>query len=807
MLAKTLHMIGNAHLDPVWLWRSQEGFHEALATFRSALDRMTEDDGFVFTSSSAALYEWVGSVAPGMLDEIRGRVTEGRWRIVGGWWIQPDCNIPCGESYARQALYGQRFFREKLGVTATVGYNPDSFGHNAMLPQILAKSGMDSYLFMRPGPHEKDLPGHIFRWASPDGSEVTAYRIPYTYCTSPEQLPEHLARCRALEQDGIDEFMCFYGVGNHGGGPTKENLRLIAEEAASSTETTIVHSSPDDYFRAIRGADLPLVNDDLQIHAPGCFAAHSGIKRWNRIAENRLLGAEKISTLANWIAEFDYPKDLGRAWKNVLFNQFHDILAGTSLEEAYEDARNDYGEAIAIADRALGAAAVGIAWKTNLRPVDNCLPVVVFNPNAWPVRRVVEFETDTNHAPSVMVAPDGNRSVVQAVLPQASVVFRKRIAFVAELPALGYRAFWGLAEPEQAPPTEVSGWRGGMSAEADSGSADIENEYLRLSVDPATGFITLLDKRTGVTIVRDGAAPCVIADDSDTWSHGRVRFDDEFGRFAVTGISLEEAGPVRWTLRLESGWGSSTLVQRFSLAAGIPRVDVAVTVDWHEHHQMLKLRFPTGITDGVVTYEIPYGSMVRPADGNEKPGQSWVDISGAGAGLCLLNDGKYSYSAEGDTLSLTVLRSPVYAHHDPYVLDPVLPYAWQDQGVQSFMYSLLPHGGDWRAAHPHREAAELNQPPVVQIATFHEGTMPTEYSLATIEPANVILTVLKVAEDGSGIVLRLVETDGMACRAAITFNWGRTIEADFGPYEIKTILVPDDSDEDWVETNLLETPL
>jgi alpha-mannosidase len=332
----------------------------------------------------------------------------------------------------------------------------------------------------------------------------------------------------------------------------------------------------------------------------------------------------------------------------------------------------------------------------------------------------------------------------------------------------------------------------------------IENEFLWLGVDPATGFITLMDKQTGTVVVKDGAAACVIDDNSDTWSHGCTRFDQEIGRFAATGLTLEEAGPVRWTLRVESAWGGSTLVQRFSLAAGVARIDAAVTVDWHEHNKMLKLRFPTGIADAVVTYEIPYGNMVRPADGEEKPGQAWADISGTGTGLCVLNDGKYSYSAEGDTLSLTVLRSPIYAHHDPYVPDPSKTYTWQDQGTQCFAYSLLPHKGDWRSVSAPREAAEINQPPIVQIATFHTGSLPLEYSLATVEPANVMLTVMKVAEDRNGIVWRLVETDGIECDATITLAWEQKIEAHFMPYEIKTLYIPDDSEEQAIETNLLE---
>ena len=172
MKQKTLHMIGNAHIDPVWLWQWQEGFHEVKASFRSALDRMNEDDQFKFVSSSAAFYEWVEKSDPAMFDEIKARVKEGRWRVVGGWWIQPDCNIPAGESLVRQALYGQRYFLDKFGVTATTGYNVDSFGHNSMLPQILRKAGLRYYVFLRPMPHEKGLPNRLFWWESDDGARV-----------------------------------------------------------------------------------------------------------------------------------------------------------------------------------------------------------------------------------------------------------------------------------------------------------------------------------------------------------------------------------------------------------------------------------------------------------------------------------------------------------------------------------------------------------------------------------------------------------------------------------------------------------
>ena len=217
MTKATLHMIGNAHIDPVWLWQWQEGFHEVQATFRSALDRMKEFPEFKFVASSAVFYQWVEDNDPEMFAEIKQRVFEGRWGIVGGWWIEPDCNIPCGESFVRQGLYGQRFFKSRFGVTASVGYNIDSFGHHGMLPQILKKSGLPYYVFMRPDLHEKELPGRVFWWESDDGSQVLTLRLPSPYGTWGPNIDSHIQYCASEIKEPLQEMVCFYGVGDHGG--------------------------------------------------------------------------------------------------------------------------------------------------------------------------------------------------------------------------------------------------------------------------------------------------------------------------------------------------------------------------------------------------------------------------------------------------------------------------------------------------------------------------------------------------------------------------------------------------------------
>ena len=269
---RILHMIGNAHIDPVWLWQWQEGFHEVKATFRSALDRMKEYPDFKFVASSAVFYEWVEQSDPAMFAEIQQRVAEGRWSIVGGWWVEPDCNIPSGESFARHGLYAQRYFKEKFGVTARTGFNVDSFGHAGTLPQILKKSGIDYYVFLRPMPHEKGLPSRLFWWQSDDCSRVLAYRIPFEYLSWGKDVEIHARRCAGEMKEPVDEFMCFYGVGNHGGGPTIANLESIrCLDADPDFPTRTVFSTPEEFFCAaeMKGWPLPVVQNELQHHASG----------------------------------------------------------------------------------------------------------------------------------------------------------------------------------------------------------------------------------------------------------------------------------------------------------------------------------------------------------------------------------------------------------------------------------------------------------------------------------------------------------------------------------------------------------
>lgn len=800
---QTLHMIGNAHLDPVWLWQWQEGFQETKATFRSALDRMKESDDFMFTSSSAANYEWIENNEPEMFEEIKQRIKEGRWEIVGGWWVQPDCNIPGGESFVRQGLYGQHYFQEKFGVTAKVGYNVDSFGHHGMLPQILKKSGMDQYIFMRPSPQEKGLPGRLFWWESDDGSQVLTFRIPFEYCTWGKELDKHVRRTAGELRDPYNDLMCFYGVGNHGGGPTKENIESVRKLNEDPEFPSLKFSTPNRFFAELadKNASFPVVHDDLQHHASGCYAVHSGVKQWNRQSENLLMKTEKFSSVANWLTGQSYP-DLSRAWKNVLFNQFHDILAGTSLEAAYEDARDAYGEANTIASRGLNYAIQSLSWRIDIEEEEGMKPIVVFNPHSWESKVNVELEIGGLRDSDVLVNEEGQQVAMQSVQSAATSGGRYRLSFIAELPPLGYRVYKILKNQQKQSYRPIK-----------ATDHMLENSQYRVEIDPETGFVTsLYDKEKNLELFEGPAArPVVIDDHSDTWSHNVLHYQEEVGQFKAVSVKRVEHGPVKSVIRVKSEFGKSTLVQDFTMYPDLDQIDVHVTVNWQETFKVLKLKFPVNIIFRKGTYEIPYGHIVRECNGEEEPGQSWIDISGTHPGtgemygLSLLNDGKYSFDMLNKEMSITVLRSPIYAHHDPLVPDPGGHYTFIDQGIQRFTYSLLPHKGNWETAQTVRKAAELNQRPETVIETYHKGSLPQKDSFLSVDAENVIVSVLKKAEDNNDLILRCYETANHATETVIQLpKWGRTIDTAFKPGEIKTFRIPKNQEDPVIETNMLE---
>ncbi|GAA1534473.1 alpha-mannosidase [Kribbella lupini] len=808
-----LHMIGNAHIDAVWLWQWQEGYQEVRATFRSALDRMDEYPDYVFTADSVAYFSWIAEHDPGLFDRIRKRVAEGRFEIVGGWWVEPDCNLPGGEAFVRHALYSQRWLAEHLGVIATVGCNVDPFGHNATLPQLLSKSRLDSYAFLRPQAHERELPGQKFWWESMDGSRVLAYRIPHEYCSPGGEISGHVTK--ALQQLPVttEPLMVFYGVGNHGGGPTIENIESIKQLAERDLFPTMFPSTMRRFFdEARRFDDIPVHGTELQPHAIGCYAAHSEVKRQNRLAEQLLLAAEKWTTVAGVLSGTpDATTELGHAWKQVLFNQFHDIAAGTAIEPAYDDARDQLGEAKSIAARLANRSIQSIARQIDVPAEPMMVPVAVFNPHPWPVTATVELElgypAPLRGAILVSEGLAGRSLPMQEIRSAATANGRRRVAFVAELPALGYQLY--TMRPGD------SSYHVGTPVRDDF---VLDNGVVRAEIDPKTGWLKSLAVDDGANLVpgRKKQVPHaqVIDDDTDTWSHGVRSLWKTTGAFEVTRVRRLADGPVRQIVRVESAYERSTLIEEYVLDAGADAVEVRVTIDWREQLKTLKLCFPFAIDAAEATHEIPYGHLVREPNREEVPSHAWVDVSGPGGGVALLNDGKYSFAVDGSVdgrpvLAMTCVRSPVYAWHDPRQLDDDGVYEYLDQGIQKFRYRLQPHAGDWRAAGVVRQAAVLNQPVTPLIECFHRGPLPEQQSFVNVDGPGadqVVLSVLKKDEDDNGaVVLRAYETTGHEAEVTINLPFlNRTVQTTFRPGEIKTLVLGPTADTPATEVDLLE---
>ena len=821
----TIHMIANAHLDPIWLWRWQEGCNEALQTFRSALDRMQETPGFVFTCSSASYYQWVEEIDPAMFAEIQQAVREGKWVPVNGWWVQPDCNMPSGESFARHALYSQLYYYEKFGRICKTGYNVDSFGHNAMLPQLLRQGGMNAYVMMRPGMHENEnIPENAFWWESPDGSRVLNYRIPRGYgCSGKDSLDDNIEFYQERAEEVNHGMMLFYGVGNHGGGPTKADLAHLVEKMKEDGFETIEFSSPDQFFEDLvqTEIDLPVWKDDLQHHASGCYSATSLVKQLNRKVEQSLYFAEAFDTAA--AKQFDLKpatKKLRKAWEDVAFNQFHDIMCGCSIMEAYDDVRDTMGHARTIADRVANRALLQFTRRIDTwvpgcsEPTEEVRhrgiprkfprPVVIFNALGFareiPVQAMLvsAYVEDAAHNP----VPFQNVQASRFDGPNP-----RDTLFTAKVPAMGYSLYWMWSEKEDAPAIAEAGVKGGEK----DGAIFIENEFLYAEFDPATGGIAkLIDKANNRTVnTKALAIPTVINDiEADTWAHGIFKFHDIKGLMTLERIRLIEDGPVRALIEVKHTFGKSSLLQRFSLSSNQEKLTVEAKALWNEPFTMLKIPLALDGTDEISTYEIPGGYLKRPCNGEEEPGLNWADVTvtdeaGKRHGIAVMSDSKYSYDAPGAEIRLTALRNVVYADH--CAKRPDREFNFTDEGLQRFVYAIYPHEGEAEQSGVVFEAASLNSLPFVVQESYHPGDLPPGMSLVSIDEPNILVTAYKFCEDGSGdLILRCYETQGKAyTHAAISLPQAdAAFWADFTRHEVKTFRV--DQEGRATQVNFLE---
>jgi alpha-mannosidase len=717
---RTVHLIGNAHLDPVWLWRRADGVDAALATARSACDRLDEYPEFIFTCGASWFYEQVQSLDPALFDRLRAHVQSGRWQIVGGMVIQPDCNLPSAESFARQLAVGQAYCRREFGRPTTIGYNVDSFGHTAWLPRFLRDAGIDTYVFMRPGPHEKALPANLFRWRSPDGCEVTAFRIAGAYCTRAPDLKGHIEAALAAMPDWADRTMCFFGVGDHGGGPTRDQIDWILAHRGDFSGVRLVFSHPREFFDAVAGRtrEMPVVEGELQHHAIGCYSVERRIKVAMRRAESRLVQAEQAAAILADASGPDTRAAIDRAWKTVLFNQFHDMLGGTCIAEASATVAGELAAAESEAEGILTHLARR-SFRREVRPGRHS--IVLFNPAPEAFDGYVSHEPFGAPEPCQLLDERGRPVPHQRIESRAKGDWIPRLLLPITIPARGWRmlrveAAQAAGEPAPAAP-------------APPAPCELTADAVRFG-----GWTATLD---------------VCDDPSDTWSHSCLtRFSGQrLGRFAWQGAwEPVESGPIRSALRGLGRFGNSRVWVRAMAIAGDSALHLRLSVVWAEVQRLLRLRVAAPAKLENRTDLVSGGPLARPLDGREYPLNGALVVGCAGAAdrpqhaslgprqsgnaarpglgaapaaagqdrqchLAIVAPEVFSVSADPQGVSLTLLRSPYVAHHDPYPAARRPDHPVTDQGLHEFEVVMAPSAA-MDMAEAARLARQMLMPPV-----------------------------------------------------------------------------------------------
>jgi len=835
-----IHLTGNAHIDAAWLWPWTETVEVVRQTFGTALQLMDEYPKYTYSQSAAAYDEWIEEKYPPEFNQIKQRVSQGRWEMVGGMWVEPDLNMPDGESQVRQLLVGKRYFQSRFGVDVRIGWNPDSFGYNWQLPQIYKRSGVDYFVTQKMAWNDTNqLPLKLFWWQAPDGSRVLTY-FPHDYVNEIEPINMATAFARARQANpGTTEMMHLYGIGDHGGGPTRAMLdagdRWLSPDKAyaqlnfgdagsffSAVEKNLdTAHAPVWNYKTLAAGDtklpqppaglwgLPVWNDELYFeYHRGVMTSQANHKRNMRESEEEMLNAEKWSSLA-WLSGTPYPAtQLNEAWKKVLFNQFHDLAAGSGISVIYKDAQRDYYMVRFIADAATSQASAAIASYIDTQSGSKGFPILVFNPLAWERTDLVDFTVQMPAATSAIEIVNAAGKVLHAessLQNPETHTFSVR-ALVPEVPSLGYEMVF--ARP-------ASAVKAGAGVNVSADGHTLENEFVRVTVDPKNGCITsLLNKKSNFEAIAAGGCGNQLQafkdtpKDYDAWNID-AEFDKVFTNLdMVDSVQLTEHDALRAVLRVTRHWQASTFVQDITVYDGLPRVDIVTDIDWHERHKLLKAGFPLAATSSHATYEIPYGSIERPTTRNnsvetakfEVPALRWADLGDQQNGFSLINESKYGYDAKGNLLRLSLLRSPTWP--DPEA----------DQGHQHFSYALYPHSGTWKEALTVRQGYDFNYHLSAMQVLPHSGKLPGSFSFLKTEPDNVVVTAMKKTEDGDGLVVRFYEWAGKQGNITLTLpagivsatlanlmekpegsplavSGGRQVSVPVTPFEIQTVIV------------------
>ncbi|WP_228383037.1 alpha-mannosidase [Synechococcus elongatus] len=745
---RSVTLLGHAHLDLAWLWPVAETWEAAQRTFESVLKLQAEFPELTFGHSTPALYQWIEEHRPDLFAAIQDQIAAGRWEVNAGPWVEPELNLVSAESLVRQLLYGQRYSAKTLGVQNRVAWLPDSFGFCWQLPQLLQQAGINTFVTQKLRWNDStQFPHGLFRWRSPEGSEVLALMsAPIGTGIDPEAIANYSWEWE--RQTGLSEALWLPGVGDHGGGPTRGMLEQARRWQQSPCFPQLQFDTLTAYLDRLSDRDrLPVWDNELYLEFHrGCYTSHADQKAYNRQAEIALYSAEVWASFASLLTGADYPQaDLEAAWKATLFNQFHDILPGSAIPEVYADADPEWQQAIATADQvtatAMQAIAAQVSWPS--APSPTAEPLLVFN----------DLPSDR----TAVLAIDGHWRLFDLAGQELPSQFTPTQTLVAVTVAgIGWLGLW--REPAIATLPTID----------PAVPLALANDWLQATIDPRTGNLQQLRDRQGRELL-DGQGNQFqrFQDQGQYWDAWNI--DPAYEQHPLEAPELQsltwlEQGPLRWRLRRVLRCDRSTITQDYVLTTSDPWLKLETTIDWQQRHELLKVAFPTTVTASAATYEMAAGAIARSTQPKtpeeaaqwEVPALRWADLSDQQGGLAVLNDCKYGYDCRDRQLRLTLLRGSTWP--DPQA----------DLGQHQFAYALYPHPESWQTAGVAPLARDFNQPLRVQPVRLGQGSLHPSQKLLSWKAGQLLPLAIKRSEDGDRWLLRCYEATGQTAQLELT---------------------------------------
>lgn len=822
---KTIHLVCNAHLDPVWLWEWDEGAAEVLSTFRIAVSFCEKFEGFIFNHNEAILYKWVEEYDPELFERIRKQVIKGNWHIMGGWYLQPDCNMPSGESLVRQILLGRNYFKEKFNVKPTTAINFDPFGHTRGLVQILKKSGYDSYVVCRPEERHCPLPSDDFSWIGYDDSEIAVHRAE-GYNSQRGQACGKVEKW--LEKNsGKETGLILWGIGNHGGGPSKVDLMDLNDLMEKYKEKHIIHSIPEAYFIDMKAkrSVIPRYSRDLNPWAVGCYTSQIRIKQKHRLLENELFMTEKMISNACLHGLMSYPGEkLLDVSYDLAMGEFHDILPGSSIQSVEESSLRIMDHGLEIISKLKTKSFFALA-KEQEKAKEGEIPIFIYNPHPFKIDGIFECEfnlPDINwekhfSIPHVFQGETEIPSQVEKECSNLNVDWRKRVIFEAVLEPSQINRFNCRIEiiPE----------RSDSQITQSDESIIVKTADLHVVINCKTGLIDKFESKGVDYLEKNSFQAMVLNDDDDSWGSYVHEFSEVDGTFelmsrekaaqfsgiernAPESVRVIEDGDVRTVIEALYSYGDSFICQTFKIPKRGTEMQVQIRVFWNEKKKLLKLSVPSVFKDSRYLGQVAYGAEELPGDGTEVVAQKWTAIISdkENAALTFANDGVYGSSFCNGELRITLLRSPAYASMNinggmEIKVDRFIPRI--DQGERLFNFWFNAGKASNRLDRIDRDALVKNEKPYgLSLFTNGHGTPPN--SLIILDDNAVQMTVFKKAERSEDYIIRLFEPTGKSRSTTLSIPFYQICQKiHIGKFEIKTFKL-DIKNGKLIETNLME---